>query len=535
MNLELARYVVPGRLAEELGFAFYLSFFATDLPILPGKILGPMTTAEGIEHFRVLAGMEKKIIGRTVFELLDLSRLLPNLDLLLPVFAAGRLEQYHLFELGSFLDADERLAASEQALPLHPGALDANTALQRLLRERTGADYGTLKAGDEAERLRGELALLERELKKKIAGYEEEILAETGLAMVFPWPRELALSRDEAIRISSCSLLTMEQKEDVWLLGYAPGPELTDLTARREVLSAELEEMMAGILAAINRELQRFYSDFADYYRRRCRRAWQYLLLSVKIDRGFSWPVFTETPGGSFLQAYIPAMQARKKERCIPLDLDLAGGANVLFGAHMSGKTTVLKTLYFVLSLIRVGLPVPAALAMLNYPEHVALMLKSSGNMQRDLSAFGEEVAFFTGEIPDGAWLLADELFLSTDPVNGAILSEIFIKAFAAREMVFLCTTHYPAVLDINGISLSRMLDCELPERGDRADLPTLLEKMPYRLEKIVGDEEKEKIKHNTGPLEVALLFALPSEIKQKIREALDCNAKEKNGSHSAG
>ena len=520
MNLEFARETLSKELAEELDIAFYLSIFSEDLPILPGKILRPMPRMEGVEHFRVLAEMEEKLAG-SIARLLDLTRSLPNLDLLLPLFAGGRLEQYHLFDLGRFLDVDLGLRAMEKELPVGPDFHDGSVILQMLLRKIAGSDYAAVQAGAKADRLREELVGLEAELNDERTRYERQILAETGLAMIFPWPRELALAPEEARRLASCSLLTVEKKEEIWLLGYAPGPELAGLTDRRDALSGELEDLMADALAAMNRELQPFSHVFAKYYAERRRRAWQYLLLSVKIEHRLAWPVFAEEVGGTFQQAYIPALKERKKERCIPLDLALGKGANVLFGAHLSGKTTVLKTLYFLLSLIRVGLPIPAAGAALHYPEHVALMLKSSGNMQRDLSSFGEEVSFFTGEMPEGAWVLVDELFLSTDPVNGAILSEIFIRDFAEREMVFLCTTHYPAVLDIEGIALLRMLDCEWPGKGEQTDLPALLENMPYRLEKIVDDQEKKRLGNNTGPLEVALLFTLPPEIKAKIREAL--------------
>jgi DNA mismatch repair ATPase MutS len=280
--------------------------------------------------------------------------------------------------------------------------------------------------------------------------------------MIYPYPKEISFSGIIEDKILNCELLSVSQNDDICLIDHKPGKDVAELIYERDKLSTELESLMQAKLGEINRELVSFYGSFADYYERRKKRTWMYAVLFVKKENSLTLPVFQDSVGCTIENGYAYSLLVRKKEKCMPLGISLDRGSNVLYGANMSGKTTVLKTVYFLLTAIKAGLPVPADSIVLNYPEHVALMLKSSGDMNRDLSSFGEEINFFTGKTPDGSYILSDELFLSTDPVNGAELSEIFIKEFSEKELVFFCTTHYSQTLDIEGISLFRMLDPEL-------------------------------------------------------------------------
>lgn len=521
MHLEFARGFIDERLYAELDFAGYLSLFSGNLPLLPGKILRPMTEKEGREHYQHLAMLEGNMAGdEEAARLLTLSRALVNLDAVLPCFAAGRLEQYHLFELGRFLDGDERLRAEEANLPLEPQVHHELQAMQALLREKAGDDYGQVRAGAEGARLTEQLAAAESELQKATGAFEQSILDETGLKMIYPWPREVMLSPGEKARIGACRRVTISDKGDLQVVGYLPDPAVSQGMARRDALCHELAVLMASTLAAVNVELQHCHAMFADYYRKRRRRVYHYLLLAAKKEHGLTLPAFCEDSGASIRQAFMPALKGRRGGRCVPLDMDLVKGANVLFGAHLTGKTTVLKTLFFILSLVRAGLPVPAGSLLLSYPEKVAMLLRSSGDVHREESSFSEEITFLCGEITAGAWLLIDELFLSTDPQNGAILSEIFLKDLNRRDLVLLCTTHYPAVLDIDGLAFLRMLDCGTAD-DSRAGLAGLRETMPYRLEKIAADQDREIFRSTVGPLQRALLFPLPAEIKEAIRSAI--------------
>lgn len=523
MKLEFERFAIAEALYEELGFARFLDLFDRQLPILPSLILRPLTTAEGEAHFAALGALEDRLDRDLVAQLLDLGRDLPRLDTLLPGLESGQLEQYHLFELGRFLQADRFLHGLESglgiALDRHPGL----ETMRAILAQRTSSSFALIALPARAERLRQAIEQAEIELAEALNRYEQRIFARTGLKMTYPWPKEIALSPDLLAPIRQCELLTVQPANDLWRLDFRPGAEIEALVSRRDSLSTEFAALMGEALAALNRELAPLSPAFAAHYQARKQRIFSYLLIAVKIENGLCFPRLTPQPGCRLEQAWLHPLRLRKGARCVPLDLSLSEGASVLYGANMSGKTTVLKTAFFLFSLIRFGLPAPAREIEMHFPEHVLLMLKSSGNIARDISTFGEEVAFFSQAIPDGAFVLADELFASTDPVNGVVLSRIFLSQFNRRHLIFFSTSHYPEVLEMTGIGLYRMrdIDAEALDEGI-ADLGTLQERMPYRLEKLPEPGRHARRQPDRTPLKIALLFPLPEAIRQQIREHLN-------------
>ncbi len=516
MNLEFAGDFVPAPLYEELAFSEYLHLFDADIPVLSARLLWPMLKEEGLAHFKKLAHMESVLDDEDVVDLFNLSRQLPGLERILPAYRAQRLEQYHFFELGRFLDAEQSLAACERKFSVARPDRSFLAEMRKILQAATRDRYSAMRGGEEMDRLRARIESTEELLQKYLQTHAERIFIETGLKMSYPWPRELLESPSPAI--SKCPLLNVKKEGEIWLAEHnldAPG---IALLKQRDELVTRFEDLTARLLVGLNNRLSLYFDRFSAYYAGCQRRAYRYLLLAVKVANGLSLPRFTSATGCSMRRAVMPVLE-KGGNGCVPLDLDLGRGASVLFGPHMSGKTTVLKSLYFFLTLVRAGLPVPADVLRLNYPEAVAIMLRSSGDMQRQLSSFGEELTFLAGEVKPGAYLLVDELFLSTDPLNGAELSEIFISYFAARDMVFFCTTHYPTVLDIDTIALFRMLDGGYTGPGQKHNVSTGAD--IYRIKRIENGAEKERLRVNSRPLEIALRFPLSEEIKKEIRRKL--------------
>ncbi len=522
MKLHFERQAIAEHLYEELGFRQFLALFESHLPILPARILRPMAAAEGEAHFQMLGELEQRLDRDKVTQLLSLAADLPPLDTLLPRLENGQLEQYHLFELGHFLQADSLLHGREVNIGLASQPSSALATMQSVLAGRTRGNFSLISLSEGEESLRQTIEQSEVDLSAALLDYEGQIYRHTGLKMTYPWPREIALSEDLLGRIKTCGLLTVQPCQDFWRLDFRPPPALEALALRRDRLTAEFESLMQTALADLNRELVPFSEAFAKYYQARCLRIWHYLLIAAQWEHGLCLPRFTAEPGCHIQQACLHSLRLNKGERCIPLDLSLSAGSSVLFGANMSGKTTVLKTAFFILTLIRFGLPAPAKDIEMHFPEHVLLQLKSPGDISRDISSFGEEMAFLAQTIPNGAFVLVDELFSSTDPLNGAVLSEIFLDEFNRRPLAFLCTSHYPEVLDLAGIGLFRMGDVDpraLPH--DLADIRTLQDYMPYRIEPIVEAQERQRLQNNHTPLDIALLFDLPPAIRQRIESCL--------------
>ncbi len=508
-------------LYDELDYELFLSLFVQNQPLLSSVILRPMDENGAVSHYAELAGLEQKLQPGKLDKILEQSSTLPPLEHLLTLVERGQLEQYHLFELGNFLNNDSILRSLEESCPLDPESSLDRDQLLLVLEEYTEKSFSTIRVNKEAKKTKTALTESDKELEEAVKEFEQQIFECTGLKMTYPWPKELALGKEQVTSINDCDLLTIEKRNDIWLIDYNITLDINRLQSKKNELSAHFDTLMQKQLKQLNGECSPLGHSFRNYYRKRVKRTWFYVLLGVKERKSLCLPEFTSGYGCHLKDSYLYGLKVRKEEKCIPLDLDIEKGATVLYGANMSGKTTVLKTLYFLLTLVQLGLPLPARKAVLHYPKQVALMLKSPGDVRTNSSTYGEELAFFAKQMEEGAYILSDELFLSTDPANGVILSKILIRSMAGADKLFLCTTHYPEILDIENITLFRMEDPDpllLAKSG--SNLQSLRNFMPYKLIPIT-DREQEKIRTNRAPLETALLFDLPRDIKEAIRKHL--------------
>ena len=523
MALEFRQDLIPRALKEELAFDAYLALFDLGLPLIPATILEPMGKTEGAAHFEALGRIDAAFSPETLSELIEVSARLPRLESLLPHFEGAGLQQFHLFELNRFLTVTAELTALEQNLPVALESHGALNGMREVISRHTEREGAALSINEATARIRKKLEEVEKSLNEKIIAHEQAVEKAMGLRMIYPFPREIEGEGPILEKARCCALLQITDTGETHRVDHRPGASLLEKVAEKEALTAELEACTEGLLAEINAEMVPFFNAFFTVYEERKKRCLLYTLVFVKQREGLAFPEFVDGCRFHLEEGRSFALALKKGRGCVPLSIDLAPGSNVLYGANMSGKTTVLKTLYFLLTAIRAGLPVPADAITLHYPESVRLLLKSSGDMGKDLSSFGEELQFFAREPEEGAFILADELFLSTDPVNGAELSRIFIDNYGKRPLIFFCTTHYPRVLEMNTPRLFRMLDVEFAdEAGQAMDLSNLASLMPYRLEHISSEHAASAVRANRKPLELALCFPLPESIKARIRETVE-------------
>lgn len=527
MALEFRQGLVPDALKTELAVDAFLALFDQKIPLIPATIFEAMEKEEGLAHFAALAEIEAAFSVDELDALINLSRKLPLLDALLPHFEAASLEQYHLFELHQFLTVTQELAAFEEALPVADACRGALDALMGTLERRTVCGRSLVMDGA-VNGAKSKLAEVEKEVAAAISDHEKEVEKVLGLRMLYPFPREMDEGDVRLEKAEASPHLRVSRVGEYFRIDHVPGEALVDLELKKQKITAELEEVTGLLLGQINQELVAHVNAFKTVYFERKRRCLLYSLVFTKLKENFCLPQFEETSGCTFqLEGGLSfALTLKKGPGTVPLSLSLGEGANVLYGANMSGKTTVLKSVFFLLTAIRAGLPVPAGKIKLSFPESVRLLLKSSGDLTKDLSSFGEELAFFAEEPARGAFVLVDELFLSTDPVNGAELSRIFIEEYAKRELIFLATTHYPKVLEMKEAKLFRMLDVDVPE-GATMDLSNLASLMPYQLEEVSSDRALETVRGNRAPLKLALCFDLPQSIKNSIQSKLNASVEK--------
>ena len=394
-------------------------------------------------------------------------------------------------------------------------------SIESILKTHTTKGFSRLRSGDGEEQLYKDLQAVEKEFKTKLSRYEKEIQEQAGLKMIYPYPKEIvAPSSEKLCRIRKCSLVSAYETSGVLRVDYRLSESMENLIQEKKFIEEKLTELLAKKLLRINEELKPSFPPLRLQVNKRKRRTLDYTLIWVKKHYGLCLPSFHGVCRLS--QAVLPVLHRQQREKYVPLDLELRCGANVLYGANMTGKTTVLKTLFFHLTAIRMGLPVPAASVSMTFPEQVEIHLKTAGSIRRNLSSFGDELQFFTKEMGADAYILVDELFQTTDPVSGAKLSSIFLEDFSQNNCFFFCTSHYPEVLDVPEVQFFRMADVAIePEMKPDITVAEWLEKMPFCLEPIDPSQIGEALQTGEKPLLIALHFPIAESIKLKIRERM--------------
>lgn len=138
-----------------------------------------------------------------------------------------------------------------------------------------------------------------------------------------------------------------------------------------------------------------------------------------------------------------------------PISIALEGGATVITGANMGGKSVAVKTLALNAALAQYGFPVFCSRARLPLFEDIFLFAEDMEDGSGGLSSFGGEMVEFNSMLSralaaeGGANLiLMDEFARGTNPQEGAALVRAAVRCFnahSARAMAVL-TTHFDGV-----------------------------------------------------------------------------------------
>ncbi len=521
MKLEFSPQSVSEELFNELDIAGYLSLFDVRMPILPQVTLDLLDKQSGTAHFERLRILEKQILSThtDLKSLITKSSRLPFLDYLLPFFKGRSLESYHLYDLGRFILNDHELRECEKDLPAFKADQD-NETIKNILSRYTTNRFSGMRLSREQKKLKQDIAHFDQAILDAVSLYEKQIYQDTGLDMIHPYPKEVLPDDSRLAAVRSCGLLNVTDKGDTLRVDYRLPDNITAMILNKKRQDDAFTTSVSAALKALNEALNPFYTGFRKYYEERKKRVYAYVLLWTKKRYGLSFPEFSGSNACYLKKGILPVLKAQQPDKYVPLTLDLENGVSVLFGANMTGKTTVLKTLYFHLTTVKAGLPVPAAVFRLSFPDEIALHLKSSGSLQSGLSGFGEEVLFFCRTFSRNAYILVDELFQSTDPVTGAILSEIILREFHPQELIFFCSSHYPDILKVKGPVFLRMKD--FPRNlKKKMDFRKLQSYIPYEIEKLPADQKAVVENELRTSLAVALMFPLPDSLKKRISKKL--------------
>lgn len=137
-----------------------------------------------------------------------------------------------------------------------------------------------------------------------------------------------------------------------------------------------------------------------------------------------------------------------KDSRATPNDIHLDKERRVLIisGPNTGGKTVTLKTTGLCALMARSGFPLPVEEGS-SIPVFEALFtdIGDEQSIERDLSTFSAHVTNIQGFLHrcgPGTLVLLDELFVGTDPLQGAALATALLEDLANRDATTIVTTH---------------------------------------------------------------------------------------------
>lgn len=118
----------------------------------------------------------------------------------------------------------------------------------------------------------------------------------------------------------------------------------------------------------------------------------------------------------------------------------------IITGSNTGGKTVTLKTVGLLVLMMKAGLFVTAADAVIYPYEHVLADIGDSQNILQSLSTFSghlKKIIEMLNTSNEKTLCLIDEICAGTDPQEGAILAETILNDMANKGITAIVTTHF--------------------------------------------------------------------------------------------
>ncbi len=120
--------------------------------------------------------------------------------------------------------------------------------------------------------------------------------------------------------------------------------------------------------------------------------------------------------------------------------------AIVFSGPNAGGKTIALKSIGIAAWMVKLGLPIPADRARVDYFEHILADVGDAQTVQQGLSSFSAHLLLMN-EVMEQAdrstLVLLDEIGMGTDPAQGAALAQAIMEQLLEQGAKLVVTTHF--------------------------------------------------------------------------------------------
>ncbi len=338
--------------------------------------------------------------------------------------------------------------------------------------------------------------------------------------------------------IASGPRFAVEPYDDArFLVRLLPSAEAIDaMTDRERGLEAErmAESRVMARLSALVRDAMPWLSAAVAAVARWDRaRAGAVLALELDMSRPRLTSSVTKLVGASFVPCADEC--GRLGLSYTPLTAEFGGGAIVLFGSNMGGKTVVLKTLLFLQLVAQAGLFVPARLFETRVYDRVEYVGELGSERHAGLSGFGLEIwrlekARASGGTPGVTLVAFDELARTTGSHEAEALLSAVVEAYASGQgdRAFFAT-HFRGVARMSGVEYRRMrgLDREAARASLLSSAPGGDIPLPARLAGINMNMRYEVVEDDgsgseSDALAIAAFLGLDRLIVERARQYLE-------------
>jgi DNA mismatch repair ATPase MutS len=296
-----------------------------------------------------------------------------------------------------------------------------------------------------------------------------------------------------------------------YCFGLRKNETMIECEQKIDLLREKLTIFEAEIRKNLTREVSNSLKDLIDSQKKIGEFDWNLAKANFAISFGCSIPKVTTEKEYHLPQARnLPiAWELEAKSFAYqPVSMTIENQLNVLTGANMAGKTTLLKMLGQIQFLAAFAIPVPTENARLPLVDFI--FFSGLYEERMDLSSFGTEIVMLQEKMKkDGFGLfLIDEFARGTNPAEGEAISKAILEEFSKKNCVTIFSTHFHApttVLTTNHYQIVGLTekDISLIKKETKKDLSERLKQLHQFM-----NYDVIKVSPQTEPPRAALLVA---------------------------
>jgi dsDNA-specific endonuclease/ATPase MutS2 len=224
-----------------------------------------------------------------------------------------------------------------------------------------------------------------------------------------------------------------------------------------------------------------------------------------------------------------------------PVDIDFRNKLNIITGANMAGKSTILKTAGQLFLLAAYAIPLPCKEGKLPLVDFIFYSSDNETSNRTDLSSFASELIGLKNALkkPGKGLFLIDEFARGTNPQEGEAFARAVLEVFIDRNSLVVSATHFSSpsqiaqaghyrVTGLTKNDYAKLQETFKPfapektqdETADREDLKKRLQELHKYMNYQIESVESSNIPPRTA-LMIAEVLGVDEEIIRKVKKSM--------------